>query len=88
MIRRSLGKNGFAPDMLATDSLRLVESVNVPNRILRALDAIGVLEGSFVDKVLLLSDSVSMVEVAEIGAGGKKPSSFVLGDLVIQSNSD
>ena len=73
-----------------SDTLTLVDAVSTPSRVLRALDAVGLADGCFVDKVLVVSEGVCVVEVVEVGVGGARRTRLflVLGDLAFQLSGD
>ena len=74
----------------ASDSLTLVDAVATPSRVLNALDAIGATDNAAVNKVLQITDTVSLAEIVEVGAGGVKKTKLflILGDLAVQLTSD
>jgi hypothetical protein len=76
--------------LISSDSLALVDAVSTPSRVLRALDAAGLADGTFINKVLAVTENVSLVEVVEVGVeGAKKTKLFlVLGDLALQLTGD
>ncbi len=73
-----------------SDSLTIVDAVSTPSRVLQALDATGLYDGAFIDKVLMVTENVSLAEVVEVGgAGVKKTKLFlILGDLAVQLTGD
>ena len=81
----------FALKTLKTsDSLTLVDAVSTPSRVLNALDAIGATDNAAVNKVLQITDTVSLAEIVEVGAGGVKKTKLflILGDLAVQLTGD
>jgi hypothetical protein len=67
-----------------------VDAVFMPSRFLRALDAVVLADDAFVDKLLVVTQSVSLAEVVEVGfAGAKKTKLFlILGELALQLSGD
>ena len=73
-----------------SDVLGFVDVVSTPSRVLQAFDGIGLLDGGFVDKVLVVSENVSLLKVVEVGVGGARRTRLflVLGDLAVQLMGD
>ena len=73
-----------------SDAVTLTDSANVPSRILRVLDAAGLADNLRVDKVLQMTETVSLAEVVQVGVGGVKKTKLflILGDLAVQLTSD
>jgi hypothetical protein len=61
-----------------------------PSRALWALDSAGLSDNAFINRVLVISDSVGVAEVVEVGVGGAKQTRLflILGDLAVQLSSN
>jgi hypothetical protein len=73
-----------------TDSVNIADWALTPSRVLQALDAVGLADGFVVDKVLQVTEAVSLVEIVEVGVGGVKKTRLflILGDLAVQLAGD
>jgi hypothetical protein len=73
-----------------TDSVSSADLVSTPSRVLRALEAIGVADNVVVNKVLQITETVSLAEIVEVGVGGVKKTRLflILGDLAVQLTGD
>lgn len=69
-----------------TDAVSSSDLASTPFRILRASEAIGATDNAVVNKVLQITETVSLTEVIEVGAGGVKKTRLflILGDLAVQ----
>jgi hypothetical protein len=69
-----------------SDSLTLVDAASTPSRVLKALDAIGATDNAVVNKVLQITETVSLAEIVEVGVGSVKKTRLflILGDLAVQ----
>ncbi len=76
--------------LIASDSLTLSDAVAMPSRVFRVLDVAHFTDDAFIDRVLVISDGVSLVEVVQAGvAGARKTKLFlVLGELALQLTGD
>lgn len=75
--------------MIVLDSVLLADVFGIPERVVLALDSVGLADNTLINKLLVVSESICVAEVVECGVGGKKTRLFlVLGDLAIQLNSD
>ena len=76
--------------LMITDAMRINDFSSLPSRILKALDSIGISDDFTVQKTIIVNDNVSLVELAEAGAGGSKKTRLflILGDLAIQLSGD
>jgi hypothetical protein len=72
------------------DTLTLLDSAATPSRVLRALDAAGATEDSFVNKTLQITEAISITEVVEVGVGGAKKTRLflIIGDVAVQLTGD
>jgi hypothetical protein len=73
-----------------TDSVSSADLVSTPSRVLRALEAIGATDNAVVNKVLQITETVSLAEIVEVGVGGVKKTKLflILGDLAVQLTGD
>jgi hypothetical protein len=73
-----------------SDAVTLSDSMLTPARFLQALDAIDLADAALVSKVLVVTESVSFVEVVKVGVGGVKRTRLflILGDLAVQLTGD
>jgi len=73
-----------------SDTLTLFDAASTPSRVLRALDAVGLTDDSFVNKTLQINEIISLAEVVEVGAGGVKKTRLflIIGDLAVQLTGD
>jgi hypothetical protein len=73
-----------------TDSVSSADLVSTPSRVLRALEAIGAADNVAVNKVLQITETVSLAEIVEVGVGGVKKTRLflILGDLAVQLTGD
>jgi hypothetical protein len=73
-----------------TDSVSSADLISTPSRVLRTLEAIGAADNVAVNKVLQITETVSLVEIVEVGVGSiKKTRLFlILGDLAVQLTGD
>jgi DNA-directed RNA polymerase subunit RPC12/RpoP len=73
-----------------TDSVSSADAVSTPSRVLRALEAIGAVDNVAVNKVLQITETVSLAEIVEVGVGGVKKTKLflILGDLAVQLTGD
>jgi hypothetical protein len=72
-----------------TDSVSSAELVSTPFHVLRTLEAIGATDNAVVNKVLQITETVSLAETVEVGVGGAKKRLFlILGDLAVQLTGD
>jgi len=73
-----------------TDSVSSADLVSTPSRVLRALEAIGAADNAVVNKVLQITETVSLAEIVEVGVGGVKKTKLflILGDLAVQLTGD
>jgi hypothetical protein len=58
--------------------------------VLQALEAVGVADGALVRKTLMITETVNLAEVVEVGVGGVKKTRLflILGDLAVQLTGD
>ena len=72
------------------DSVSSADSASTPSRVLRTLEAIGATDNAVVNKVLQITETISLAETAEIGVGGVKKTRLflILGDLAVQLTGD
>jgi hypothetical protein len=73
-----------------TDSVSSADFVSTPSRVLRALDVIGATDNAVVNKVLQITETISLAEIVEVGTGGVKKTKLflILGDLAVQLTDD
>ena len=73
-----------------TDSVNIADIALTPSRVLQVLEAIGAADNFAVNKVLQITETVSLAEVVEVGVGGVKKTRLflVLGDLAVQLTGD
>jgi DNA-directed RNA polymerase subunit RPC12/RpoP len=73
-----------------TDSVSSADLVLTPSRVLRTLEAIGAADNVAVNKVLQITETVSLAEIVEVGVGGVKKTRLflILGDLAVQLTGD
>jgi DNA-directed RNA polymerase subunit RPC12/RpoP len=73
-----------------TDSVSSADLVSTPSRVLRTLEAIGATDNVVVNKVLQITETVSLAEIVEVGVGGVKKTRLflILGDLAVQLTGD
>jgi hypothetical protein len=73
-----------------SDSLTLVDASSTPSRVLNALDAVGATDNAVVNKVLQITETVSLAEIVEVGVGSAKKTKLflILGDLAVQLTGD
>ena len=73
-----------------TDSVSSADLVSTPSRVLRALEAIGATDNVAVNKVLQITETISLAEIVEVGVGGVKKTRLflILGDLAVQLTGD
>ena len=73
-----------------TDSVNIADIALTPSRVLQVLEAIGATDNFAVNKVLQITETVSLAEVVEVGVGGVKKTRLflVLGDLAVQLTGD
>lgn len=73
-----------------TDAVSSADLVSTPSRVLRTLEAIGATDNVAVNKVLQITETVSLAEIVEVGVGGVKKTRLflILGDLAVQLTGD
>jgi hypothetical protein len=72
------------------DMVSVLDTVSTPSRVLQALEAVGVADGALVRKTLMITETVNLAEVVEVGVGGVKKTRLflILGDLAVQPTGD
>ncbi|MBN1244781.1 hypothetical protein JXA31_04230 [Candidatus Bathyarchaeota archaeon] len=72
------------------DSVSSADLVSTPFRVLRTLEAIDAADNAVVNKVLQITETVSLAEIVEVGAGGAKKTKLflIIGDLAVQLTGD
>ena len=73
-----------------TDAVSIADFALTPSRVLRTLEAIGAADNVVVNKVLQITETVSLAEIIEVGVGGVKKTKLflILGDLALQLTGD
>ena len=73
-----------------SDTLSLVDSASTPSRVIRALESIILADNAYVNKILQITEAVSLAEIVEVGAGSAKKTKLflILGDLAVQLTGD
>jgi hypothetical protein len=76
--------------LTTSDTLTLVDAISAPSRVLKALDAVGATDNAVVNKVLQITETVSLAEIVQVGVGGVKKTKLflILGDLAVQLTSE
>lgn len=74
----------------ATDMVPLSDVALTPSRVLQAREAVGLADNFVVNKVLQITETVSLAEIVEVGVGGVKKTRLflILGDLAVQLTGD
>jgi hypothetical protein len=84
--------DGKVPHDLHNAELSLVAVPGIPetSRVLQVLEAIGAADNVTVNKVLQITETVSLAEIVEVGTGGAKKTKLflILGDLAVQIAGD
>lgn len=73
-----------------TDSVSSNDLASTPFRVLRAFEAVGAADDVVVNKVLQITETVSLAEIIDVGVGGVKKTKLflILGDLAVQLTGD
>jgi hypothetical protein len=76
--------------LTTSDTVTLVDAASTPSRVLQALEAVGMADNVVVNKVLQITEAISLAEVVQVGAGGVKKTRLflILGDLAVQLTGD
>ena len=76
--------------LTTSDTVTLVDAASTPSRVLQALEALGMADSVVVNKVLQITEAISLAEVVQVGAGGVKKTKLflILGDLAVQLTGD
>ena len=76
--------------LTTSDTVTLVDAASTPSRVLQALEAVGMADNVVVNKVLQITEAISLAEVVQVGAGGVKKTKLflILGDLAVQLTGD
>jgi hypothetical protein len=76
--------------VVAADTISVLDTVSTPSRVLQALEAVGVADAALVHKTLMITETVNLAEIVEVGVGGVKKTRLflILGDLAVQLTGD
>ncbi len=67
-----------------SDTLTLLDAVSTPSRVRQVLDNLHLLDGASVNKILVITENVSLVEIVQVGKGAAGTSIYlVIDNLVI-----
>jgi hypothetical protein len=74
---------------MISDAVNLVDAAQIPSKILKVLDSVGLGDAVKVDKALIVSDQIALVEVVYAFLPVKKTKLFlIVGNLAIQLTGD